>query len=107
MVKIPGLDDLKKMGTGLIDSAKTVNLSGVMDKLKSGVDSVAKGKQPPTAEQLGSIYQAAHITMAEILTLQANQTELVKKLQNQLIELGTVVENLQKPATPEEKKSNE
>lgn len=109
MVKIPGLDDLKKMGSDLLDSAKTVNISGVMDKIKS----VGGPGQPPTNEALGVIYQNIHATLSEWVTIQNKQTELVKKMQSQLTELGTVVERLQKAAsatvvaTSEEKKGNE
>lgn len=39
-MKMPGLDDLKKMGSGLVDTSK---IGGVVTKIKSGMEDVVAG----------------------------------------------------------------
>lgn len=109
MVKIPGLDDLKKMGNDLLDSAKTVKLGGVVDKFKSGMEAVGLPKtgSPATSEALGEIYQHIHTTLTELVSSQATQIELIKKLQNQLVTLGKAVETIQTQTTQASTKSDD
>ncbi|GEM_PF-6105255 len=41
-MKIPTLDDLKKASAGLMDTAKSAGLGGMVDKLKAGIESVGE-----------------------------------------------------------------
>lgn len=104
MVKIPGLDDLKKMGSDLIDSAKTVNLSGVVDKIKGGMESAGSKKTATseTGDPLAERVQEAQTTFAELLAVQNQQAQLIKKLQNQLAEMSKIAATYQKPLQPEQ-----
>ena len=111
MVKIPGLDDLKKMGNDLIDSAKTVKLGGMVDKIKGGMESVGIKRDTTTlaagGDPLAQMVQDANATFAELMTVQAQQAQLIKKLQNQLTEMSRVVGTYQKPAQPEIKEEED
>ncbi len=96
MVKIPGLDDLKKIGSDLMDSAKTVNLSGVVDKLKTGIESVSKKSNAELLsgdDPLGKLLQDTNVTLNELAMT-------TKKLQNQLTEIARVAALYQKPEIP-------
>lgn len=103
MVKIPGLNNLKKIGTDLIDSAKTVDLGGVVDKFKTGIDSVTKkngsgmnlGEDP-----LGKLLQDAVATLNELVSANAAQAEAIKKMRNQMIDIAKMAATYQKPSTP-------
>jgi hypothetical protein len=96
MVKIPGLGDLKKMGSDLIDSAKTVNLSGMVDKFKSGSSvNIAPGDDP-----LKNLVQEVSATLNALVEAQATEAALVKKMQAQLAEIVRVASVYQKPAAP-------
>jgi hypothetical protein len=103
MVKIPGLDDLKKMGTGLIDSAKSVKFGDMVDKLKTGIESARSGggNIPQGDEALKSLFQGLNASMGEILEMQAAQVTAIKKLQSQLSDLGRAISANQKAETPE------
>lgn len=102
MVKIPGLDELKKMGSGLIDQAKAVNFAEMVDKVKSGVESISTKKAPPTVtdEGLKKIFQDIFSSITVVVQTQTTQLEAIKKLEKQLEELANVVESYQKPAAP-------
>ncbi len=107
MVKIPGLDDLKKIGSDLIDSAKTVKLSGVVDKVRAGIESVS-GKKTETEpvstdDPLKKLLQETNTTLNELAAAESAQMSLIKKLQGQLHTLMKTAENYQKkvPAAPE------
>lgn len=92
MVKIPSLDDLKKAGAGLVDSAKTVNIGGVVDKLKSGIDTVTTTKKEASpggsvesgVSQQMSLLQAA---LTELQQVQVAQAASIKQLENQVAAL--------------------
>ena len=103
MVKIPGLDDLKKMGSDLIDSAKTVNIGGMVDKLKTGVESISKKSGADILsgdDPLGQLLQGANMALTELAAANAAQANLIKKLQNQVADIARVAAAYQKPATP-------
>lgn len=102
MVKIPGLDDLKKMGAGLIDSAKSVNISETVDKLKSKMEALGGKKEAAVMsgdnpEQVMLANLAASVN--ELTAMQALQASAIKKIQDQLAELAKVIETKQKPVT--------
>ncbi len=96
MVKIPGLDDLKKMGSDLIDSAKTVNLGGMVDKFKSG----SPVNIPPGDDPLKNLVQDASATLNALVEAQAAEAALIKKMQAQLAEIVRVSSAYQKPVAP-------
>lgn len=102
MVKIPGLDDLKKMGNDLLDSAKSVNLSDMVDKVKSGIESVGgkKGPDVVTDENLKTLFQGIYSSLNDLTITQTIQITTLKKITTQLEELAHAVETHQKPATP-------
>lgn len=99
MVKIPSLDELKKMGTNLIDQAKTVKFGEMVDKVKSGIDSVS-GKKAPiefSNETVKTLFQEIYAALGELTQAQASQINAVKKLEMQLEQLAKIVEILQRP----------
>src|SRR6185437_2170203 len=87
MVKLPGLDDLKKMGSDLLDSAKTVDLGGMVDKFKTktGIESVKASDGA-----LGTLLQEMSITLTELSAANAAQATAIKKMQNQLAEMTRI-----------------
>ena len=115
MVKLPSLDGLKKMGSGLIDQAKAVNFGEMVDKVKSGIDSVSGKKVSPAIEDadLKNVFEGIFTTINEIAQAQVTQLNAVKKIEKQLEELAKIVETYQKPSAPisvpikEENKPNE
>lgn len=100
MVKIPNLDDLKKMGSGLVDSAKSVKFGEVVDKLKSGIESVSMKKSPDATnvsdEAVQALFTSIYTSLNDIAAAQAAEAEVVKKIQGQLAELAKVLERYQK-----------
>ncbi|HVY53511.1 MAG TPA: hypothetical protein VHA13_03230 [Gammaproteobacteria bacterium] len=111
MVKIPGIDDLKKMGSNLIDSAKSVKFGEMVEKVKSGIESVSTRKSPAetvTDETLKNSFQAIFTTINELAQVQTAQINTIKKLEKQLEDLAKIVEAYQNPPTPtEESKTHE
>ena len=104
MVKIPGLDDLKKMGTDLMDSAKSVKFAEVVDKFKS------KGPVLQGDEALKAAFQELTNALGEISQAQTAQIQATKKLENQLSVLAKILEHYQPVVTPpasEDTKSDE
>ena len=102
MVKIPGLDDLKKMGTGLIDSAKSVKLGEMVDKLKTGIESVgskAGANIPQGDAAMKEIFQGLNASVNELLQMHTAQVTAVKKLQSQLADLARVIDATAKVTT--------
>lgn len=103
MVKMPGFDELKKMGTTLIDSAKSVNITEAVDKLKSRVDSMGGKKESiiPVGDDAASVMVAAIMTsLNELIAVQALQASAIKKIQEQLADLTKVIEASKKPVPP-------
>lgn len=100
MVKIPGLDDLKKMGADLIDSAKSVNISETVDKLKSKMESLG-GKKEAAAISGDNPEQAVLASLSaslnELIAMQVLHASTIKKIQDQLAELAKVIEVKKKP----------
>jgi len=100
MVKIPGLDDLKKIGSDLMDSAKTVKLGGMVDKLKTGIESVSKKGSVDMSgidDPLGKLIQDMNVALTELQAANTAQAAAIKKMQNQLVTLGKVAATYQKP----------
>ena len=106
MVKIPSMDGLKKMGSDLMDTAKAVKIGGVVDKIKTGMESV--GKKPSDAATnaqadttgLQASFEAIEVSLAELLQAQTLQINTTKKLQDQVAALKKAAEEAaQKPAT--------
>ena len=100
MVKIPSLEDLKKMGSGLIDSAKSVKLNDMVDKFKSGIESVNFRKNTSSVdakdEDLNQVFAGIYASLKELAEAQAAQDNAAKKIQTQLNILTKVLENYQK-----------
>ncbi len=111
MVKIPSLDDLKKMGTDLIDSAKTIKFNEMVDKIKTGIDSVSSKKNPAenmTDETVKKVFEDIFSAINELTQAQAAQVTATRKLEKQLEDLAKIVQNYQKTsATTSESKKEE
>jgi hypothetical protein len=100
MVKIPGLDDLKKMGSDLLDSAKTVNFGEVVEKFKSSIESVGVKKNADVAagnDPLKDLLQDMSATLTELSAAQAAEASLIKRMQGQLAEIARIANTYQKP----------
>ncbi|MDR3490672.1 MAG: hypothetical protein P4M12_01350 [Gammaproteobacteria bacterium] len=119
-MKIPGLDELKKASADLMDSAKSKGLGGMMDKLKAGIDSMGermvkpgttetsnvvkdepvapsapvaeKAKPVAAAEDVQAILQEMRAALVELTQMQVSQDELIKKINNQFIDLTLKIE---------------
>lgn len=102
MVKIPGLDDLKKMGSGLMDSAKALKLGDMVDKVKTSVESVTS-KRPTQAplgdEGIKKLFEEINVSLNELMESQGSQSKAIKNIQGQLSNLSRAIEALQQPAT--------
>lgn len=110
MVKIPGLDELKKMGSGLIDQAKAVKLGEMVDKVKSGIESVSGKKAPAemTDEKFKHLFQDIFSSLNDMTQAQTAQLNAMKKMEKQLEDLARAVEASQKSeATADQKKTDE
>jgi hypothetical protein len=109
MVKIPGLDDLKKMGSDLMDSAKTVKLGGMVDKIKTGIESVGKKGVDVSAlgdDPLGKLILDMSVVLDELETANATQAATIRKMQNQLVAISKVAVTYQKPVVTETPTTN-
>ncbi len=100
MVKLPGFDELKKIGSSLIDSAKSVNISEKVDKLKSKVESMSSKKEAVMSDEASVMLAAISASLNEVIAVQAVQASAIKKIQGQLADLAKVIEAGQKPAAP-------
>lgn len=84
MVKLPSLDELKKMSAELLDSAKTVKLGGVVDKLKSGMESMGvKKTEAQVVSPIEAIRQPLldiEASLKELAAAQVTQAGIVKKV---------------------------
>jgi len=103
MVKIPGFDNLKKMGSDLMDSAKGVDLSGMVGKFKTEIESVSKKASAPSYlgdDPLGALLQEANVVLSELLATNTAQAAAMKKLQNQLTQIASIAATYQKPVVP-------
>ena len=107
MVKMPSFDELKKLGSGLIDQAKAIKFGEMVDKVKAGVDSMSSKKPtvPVGDEALAEVFKGVFSTLNELVQAQALQVVAVKKMETQLEVLAKIVETYQKPISPEEPKS--
>lgn len=105
MVKLPSLEDLKKAGSNLVDSAKQIKFDEIADKIKSGVESVSSSlhkstPEVPTDDALKSQFQDLYGSLDELTTLFASQAIVVKKIENQIESLGKII-TAQKTKTTE------
>lgn len=101
MVKIPSMDDLKKIGSGLIDHAKAVNFAEMVDKMKSGIKPV----QEINDETIRTLLQNISNTMAELTAAEAMQQSASKKMEKQLEELAKVLSSYFKPTSEQDDKN--
>jgi len=98
MVKMPSLDDLKKVGAGLVDSAKSGKINEMMDKVKSGMGTVSAGMKKEAApvvlgdDVIKNQFQAIYASLAELTQTQTAQTALIRKVESQLSSLAKTVE---------------
>lgn len=102
MVKIPSFDDLKKMGSDFVDSAKSGKISTMVDKIKSGVESVSSRKTAdisPGDDAIRLKLQAVYATLKELGDAQMVQASLMKKIQDQISELTKTIEATQKSSS--------
>lgn len=104
MVKIPNLDDLKKMGSDLLDSAKAVKLGEVVDKFKAGMESAGIKKTTaesgPMDDELRLAIMHLQSAMQELLVAEKAEMDARKKLQTQIAYLEKIVDNYQKIPEP-------
>ncbi len=96
MVKIPSLDDLKKVGAGLVDSAKSVKLNEMVGKVKSGIETVSSSLKkeapiPEGDEAIKNLFQSLYASLSELSQMQATQNALIKKVENEISQLAKVV----------------
>lgn len=97
MVKIPGLDELRKMGSDLMNSAKNVDMSGVVDKIKNRVETVSeKFAGTPGVKNSCDRINAG---LNELMQLQPQETQAIKKIQAEVAELQTRMEATQQSST--------
>jgi uncharacterized coiled-coil protein SlyX len=101
MSKMPSFDDLKKVGGDLMGKAKSMDVSGMVDKIKSGIDQVATNKQAAAMDigddGLKSQLQLMQAAIDELTIAQTSQSTALRKLQNQL---STLTKTLQASAAP-------
>jgi hypothetical protein len=97
MVKMPSLDDLKKVGANLVDTAKAANLGEVVNKLKTGVEAVTAKKEDVVAaadaDPLKAQLQTLHASLQELTQLQAAQAALSKNIESQLSALTKIIDS--------------
>lgn len=102
MVKLPSLDELKKMGSDLIDQAKAVKFGEMVDKVKQGIDTISN-KQPITEMKDSSmkpIFEDIYKNLNEVTQAQAVQVKALKKIETQLEELAKLIESTRQPTQP-------
>lgn len=75
MVKF-NLDSLKKMGSDLMNQAKNVDVTGMMDKIKNKVETVSSKF---TGEK--SAIEKVNSGLTQLSELQPNEAEAIKKIQ--------------------------
>jgi hypothetical protein len=97
MIKLPSLDDLKKAGNSLVDSAKSGKL---MDQIKSQVETLGaniskpgQGTEVPTGDNpIQNQFIVLYASIEELRQAQAATAAVVKKFENQLDVLKKVIE---------------
>jgi hypothetical protein len=111
MVKLPSLDELKKMGSDLMEQAKNVKFGEMVDKVKSGIESVSTPKtSEPTSKadedsDVSQLFSGIYASLAEITHIQVQQKKELKKIETQLAQLAKLIANKQQPSVvvPEDK----
>lgn len=101
MVKMPGFDELKKMGSNLIDSAKSVNIGETVDKLKSKVEAMSGKKETVASNDVAGMLSKLSTSLNEVIAVQTLQANAIKKIQDQLAELEKMIESNKKPGEPQ------
>jgi hypothetical protein len=102
MVKIPSLDELKKAGAGFVDQAKSGDYAGMVDKIKSGIDSVTVNKGGVVGvgdDAIKNQLQLLQVSIDELNAAQSQQTAALRNLQNNLSSLTRVIVASQPAAT--------
>ena len=94
MVKLPGMDELKKMGSGLIDSAKSVKIGDMVDRLKTGVEAMTKKGSgiPQSNEEVKKLFEDIHAELDQLTEAQTKVDSAVRKIHGQLVELAKAFE---------------
>lgn len=96
MVKMPSLDDLKKAGAGFVDSAKSGHFTEMVDKLKSGIESVGvqmhADELPLGDNAVKTQCQVLRVSLTELMQLQQSQAALIRNLESQLVTLEKMIE---------------
>jgi hypothetical protein len=94
MVKIPSLDELKKAGAGFVNQAKSGDYSGMVDKIKTGIDNMTVNKGPviPGDTSIAGQFQQINAIIAEIGLAQTSQNAGIRKLESQLDSLARILE---------------
>ena len=108
MVKIPGLDDLKKVGSDLFDSAKTIKMGDMVDKFKSGMEAVGfkkSGEIPQGDEAIKAQFEALYVTLKTLQETQNTQAALIKKVEGQVSDLAKILIASQPPSKEETNKT--
>jgi hypothetical protein len=102
MVKIPSLDDLKKVSSDLMDSAKAAGFGGVIERLKSSIESVGVSMGGSVVNEaadpvnyanlpLSDLLQSMRADLVQLSQMQIAQTELIKKIDTQFIQLTQAI----------------
>lgn len=90
MVKIPSLDDLKKMGSDLMTSAKNIKMDNVVEKIKTQVETVS-AKFNTLSGAKGSL-DRINAGLNELLQSQPHRADAIKKIQAEVALLQKAVE---------------
>jgi hypothetical protein len=89
MVKIPSLDELKKAGAGFVNQAKSGDYSGMVDKIKTGIDNMTVNKGPVIP---GDTSIAGQFQQINAIIAQTSQNAGIRKLESQLDSLARILE---------------
>lgn len=82
MVKIPGFDDLKKMGSDFMSSA-----SGMVEKLKTDIETAGIKR---TQDTTGELFKTLHTTLAELIGLYPSQADTIQKIKDEVTNLEKI-----------------
>lgn len=101
MIKIPSLEDLKKAGAGLVDSAKSANIGGAFEKLKSSLEGKNDAPATPsTGDPIKAQLQTIQTSLTDLAQMQTAQTALTKNIESQLATLAKIIELANLPPAP-------
>jgi hypothetical protein len=92
MVKIPSLDELRKMGSDIMNSAKNVDVSGVVDKIKNRVETVSEKFSGTQGSSVKHSLDRVNAGLNELMTFAPNEINAIKKIQADVAELQQRIE---------------